>query len=585
MCGIWGYLRKTKKEFKRRMELYSFFYNVYPRGPDRDEFVGIHDFMSLYLGFHRLAIMDITTNGDQPFRFEVEGRTIYCMCNGEIFNFHDLVRDHSLESKSKSDCEVIPLLYMKYGFDKMIRLLIGEFACTIIDIDHKKNKLDLYLGRDQLGVRPLFIGEDEEGFCFSSVLKGIVTRESCLIKSGVRQFPPGKYMKKSFYLEEREIKCTESEFVPYYSFDYDTIKIKHFEEALKEVREGFIEAVRCRLESDVPLGCLLSGGLDSSLVAAIAAMILKKEGKTLKTFSIGMPGSTDEYYAKIVAKFIGSDHTHIELTEKQFLDAVPDVIFASETFDITTIRATTGQYLASKWIRENTDIKVLLIGDGSDELCAGYIYFHKAPSPEALHEENKKLLREIHQFDVLRADRGIACFGLEARVPFLDYRFVDLYMSIDPTLRMVTDGMEKYLLRKAFVGFLPNEVLFRRKEAFSDGVSSTKRSWHSILQEEIEDKYSDEDFETLRQKYAHCCPPNKEALHFRELFHAMFGYTDVDKTICRFWLPNQDWVGKMTEPSARALDDIYDIDDMQEKDDRKKKVKTTSSRMEEVVTI
>lgn len=575
MCAIWSYLRKIKKKLKQRENLYSSCYKLYPRGPDRDEFIGIHDFMSLYLGFQRLAIMGITISGDQPFRFEVDGRTIYCMCNGEIFNFHDLIKNHSLEIKSKSDCEVIPLLYIKYGFEKMIKLLVGEFACTIIDIDHEKNHLDLYLGRDQLGIRPLFFGEDDDGFCFSSELKGIVTRETCLIKSGVRQFPPGQYMKKSFYLKDGDLECTPSQFTEYYSYKYDVIKVKELKTALKLVKDSFIEAVRCRLESDVPLGCLLSGGLDSSLVASIASRILKEKGKTLKTYSIGMPGSTDEYYAKLVAKFIGSDHTHIELTEKQFLDAVPDVVYASETFDITTIRATTGQYLCSKWIRDNTDIKVLLIGDGADELCSGYIYFHKAPTPESMHDENRKLLKEIHQFDVLRADRGIASCGLEARVPFLDYRFVDLYMSIDPSLRMVTNGMEKYLLRKSFEGYLPDEVLYRRKEAFSDGVSSTKRSWHSVLQEEIDGKYSDSDFETMRAKYAHhCCPPNKEALYFRELFHAIFGTTDVDKTICRFWLPNQEWVGKMTEPSARALDDIYNID---------KEEKPTLSTLEKVV--
>jgi asparagine synthase (glutamine-hydrolysing) len=307
------------------------------------------------------------------------------------------------------------------------------------------------------------------------------------------------------------------------------------------------------LESDRELGALLSGGLDSSLVVSIASKYLHQFGKRLKTFSIGLPGSTDKEYAEMVATFCNTDHTHIELTTEYFLSALKHVIYATETFDITTIRASTGQYLVSKWISEHTNIKVLLIGDGSDELTAGYMYFHKAPSPTDLHIENKKLLTEIHFYDVLRADRGIATHGLEARVPFLDHRFVDLYMSLDPSLRIPTESrIEKWLLRKSFdTGrYLPAPVLWRKKEAFSDGVSSVQKSWYQIVQESAEQMYTDEQLASAQQLYTHCPPPTKEALYFRDIFESL--YPNTSHVIPHYWLPN--WCGDIKEPSARVLD-------------------------------
>jgi len=323
------------------------------------------------------------------------------------------------------------------------------------------------------------------------------------------------------------------------------------------IKDTLTHAIESRLIADRPIACLLSGGLDSSLVAAIAARYLNKQNRKLATFSIGMPGATDAKYAQLVADKIGSKHTHIELREQDFLDAIKDVIWISETFDITTIRATTGQYLAAKKIADATDYKVLLIGDGSDEVCSGYLYFHKAPNPEAMHKENIKLLKNIHKYDVLRADRGIASNGLEARVPFLDSRFIDMFMSIDPSLRMPQHNMEKWLLRSAFEDedLLPREVLFRRKEAFSDGVSSKEKSWYEVIQEHVDKNITDDTFEKMCQnEYAHhCTPPTKEALHFRLLFHSMFGKSPIDYCIDNFWLPNDTWIKSGKEPSARAL--------------------------------
>jgi len=270
-----------------------------------------------------------------------------------------------------------------------------------------------------------------------------------------------------------------------------------------------------------------------------------------------MPGSTDERYAKLVAKHIGSNHTHITCTQDEFMNALPAVIRITETYDITTIRASTGQYLISKWIANNTDIKVLLIGDGSDELCSGYLYFHKAPNAIESHNENIRLLEDISYFDILRADRCISNNGLEARVPYLDQRFVNYYLSIDPSLRVPINNMEKWLLRESFntTDYLPPEVLWRKKEAFSDAVSSQERSWFNIIQEYVDKKYTLDDLEYVKKRYTHNIPLSKESLYFRVIFEMYYG-KDLDHIIPYYWLPK--WCGNTNEPSARTLDFYYD---------------------------
>lgn len=330
------------------------------------------------------------------------------------------------------------------------------------------------------------------------------------------------------------------------------------------IREKIIEVVEVRLESDRPMGALLSGGLDSSLVVAIAAEHFRRQGKKLRTFSIGIPGATDKQYAEMVAKHCGTEHTHVEFTQEEFLEALIEVVKATETWDTTTIRASTGQYLISKWIRENTPIKVLLIGDGSDEVCAGYMYFHNAPTPQELHNENMRLTEDIQYYDVLRADRCIACNGIEARVPFLDHQFVDLYLSIPPELRVPTTEpskgsrkVEKWLLRKSFdvktadgiPVFLPDPVLWRMKEAFSDGVSGHEKSWYQIIQESVEDQYTDAYFKDPELSH-HIVPPTKEALHFRKLFNEAFNFKAVH-AVPYYWMPK--WSGDIKDPSARQL--------------------------------
>ena len=561
MCGIFGYLGKTNSE----TDLFDAYNNSKHRGPDRSEFLQSEQITKTYFGFHRLALMDLSANADQPYYYEDEERRVYTGCNGEIYNFKQLIAEHDLKPKSNGDCEVIILLYLKYRMEKMVKLLGGEFALYVVDYSKKEDKMTLYLARDQCGIRPLYYGYSEESFAFSSEIKGLTAN---LGKDNVKQlvpnvahFPPRQFLTLDCTLEDGKFKMNQTwkTFIDYHNPE---IKITDKQEALKAVRETLIKTTLSRIMCDRDYGTLLSGGLDSSLTSAIVARELKKKGKKLKTFSIGMPGATDRKYAEMVAAHIGSEHTHIELSEEDFLGEIENIVSVTETYDITTIRATTGNYLVAKWVRDNTNVKALIIGDGSDELCSGYMYFHNAPSPEDSHRENIRLLEGLHFYDTLRADRSIANNGLEARVPFLDLEFIKTYLSIDPKLRVPSVNhqgirIEKYLLREAFngTGLLPDEVLWRKKEAFSDGVSGTKRSWYSVIQEKAEKMYTDEEFRKATEDYKHLPPTSKEALHFRKLFEKIFGTGEVQKVVPAFWLPM--WSGDIKDPSARLLN-VYD---------------------------
>lgn len=570
MCGIWGLIDLNSTYDLSK--LLQAFMKIQYRGPDRSDFKIINEFIKIYLGYHRLAIMDRSTYGDQPFTYEIRDKThynsVYAICNGEIYNFKDHIEKNNFIVKSSSDCEILPQMYAKYGFVDMLRQLRGEFAMCVLDIDHLHDVIKVHIGRDQMGVRPIFIGVDDNGIGFSSTLSGIV--DIIKNKKMIRQVKRAESISitvtkdKGFDIETKRYHDLECPIKQYMSD-----KTNGLENILNLIRSCFIDSVICRLESDRPIGALLSGGLDSSLVVAIASSYLNQFGKRLRTFSIGLPNSTDKKYAEIVARHCDTDHTHIEFTQDQFLRALPDIIKITETFDITTIRASTGQYLLSKWIKENTDIKVLLIGDGSDELCAGYMYFHNAPSAKEMHQENIRLLEDIQYYDVLRADRCIASNGLEARVPFLDHNFVALYLSIDPELRLPRQEsdlngqnrrIEKWLLRKSFdcvnsVGmlWLPDVILWRKKEAFSDGVSPKEKSWYILIQEYVENIYADKHIISGDDEY-HIRPPTKEALYFRKLFNTYFS-PHVATVIPYYWMPK--WSGLMSDPSARTLK-VYD---------------------------
>lgn len=571
MCGIWGLITADDTSKIDYGKIMSKLMSIKRRGPDRTIYIDNNEYK---IGFHRLAIMDTSIQGDQPFsqsfKYEIEGvkylRTIYTICNGEIYNYKE-IRKYIEEKqtyifKSHSDCEVILPLYKEYGIDQTIKMLNGEFAFAIFDT--KENLLtnervnNLYLGRDRFGIRPLFTTRYGNTVVFCSEVRGIIGMNEGE-DNKVEVFPPRSW--RHYKMENRMIREVEQE---YYKIGVKPLILNTDNKYIYEmIRKTFYEAVECRLDSDRELGCLLSGGLDSSLVSAVASDILRKKGRRLRTYCVGMADSPDVMYANEVAKHINSIHTVIEIPEEEWLKQLREIIRITATFDITTIRATTGQYLAAKWISENTDIKVLLIGDGSDELTAGYMYFHKAPTPTALHMENIRLLTDIHEYDVLRADRGIASNGLEARVPFLDYNFVDLYLSIDPMIRRPqqenVEGRiiqsEKWLLRKAFeeMNILPRSVLWRKKEAFSDGVSNERKSWYKIIQEKIDEEMSDEYYEINRKKYeGYLVPHTKEALYYHEIFDEYYG---GQYHITRYyWLPK--WVGNVSDPSARTLE-IY----------------------------
>lgn len=588
MCGIWGYI--ALKNHHEILKIFKSFMQVQVRGPDRSDFKSINEFLNIYLGFHRLAIMDRSSYGDQPFTLEIKDhkqhKSIYAVCNGEIYNFRKLVLENDMQGslKSGSDCEFLPLMYAKFGFKGMLQKLRGEFAICVIDIDHTTDIIKVFLGRDQMAVRPIFIGVDESGIAFSSILKGIV---DIVDPKSIRQVDRAEMISICIQKEKKttidyeiyhvlDEKGIDSRFLLDYlmpkssspTYNQDTLQGIPWI-VFDEVHQKLVDAVICRLESDRPIGALLSGGLDSSLVVSIAAQHLKKLGKRLRTFSIGIPGSTDREFAEMVAKHCDTDHTHVEFTEQQFLDAIPEVILATETYDTTSVRASVGQFLISRWIKENTTIRVLLIGDGSDEVAAGYMYFHNAPDAKISHIENIRLVQDIRFFDSLRADRCIAYNGIEARVPFLDHLFIDLYLSIPYEYRIpIKEGgirrkIEKWLLRKSFdranalsekdIPYLPATVLWRKKEAFSDGVSSKQKSWYQIIQENLESMYTDDDFKDPDVNY-HMSPKTKESLHYRRIFNTHF-HPDAAGVIPYYWLPK--WCGDISDPSARILK-VYD---------------------------
>ena len=523
MCAIMGF--STKKLDKH--EIWEYFDRTLSRGPDMSK---IMDTGSGWLCFHRLAIMGLTEAGMQPF--ELDGDMV--VCNGELYGFRPLKRqltEKGYEFKSGSDCEIILPLYREYGLS-MFAKLDAEFAMIIYD--HKTDSL--IAARDPIGIRPLFYGYlDDGGIVFASEAKNLIglCKEVC-------PFPPGHY-----YADVKFVRYADLTTVTEYCHD-------DLETVCRTIRNKLIASVDKRLDADAPLGFLLSGGLDSSLVCAIAA---RQSKKPIRTFAIGMSeDAIDLKYAKEVADHIGSDHTEVIMTKEQVIDSLEGVIRMLGTFDITTIRASMGMYLLCKWIHENTDIRVLLTGEISDELF-GYKYTDFAPSAEEFQKESQKRIRELHMYDVLRADRCISVNSLEARVPFGDLDFVKYVMSVDPVKKMTTYGKGKYLLRHAFAGdYLPLDILFRGKAAFSDAVG---HSMVDYLKEYAEGLYTEEEFKEKCEKYTHAKPFTKESLLYREIFEKY--YPGQSEMIVDCWMPNKSWEGcDVNDPSARVRSNYGD---------------------------
>lgn len=519
MCGIFAY-KGTKIPERKLVEAAS---KLKHRGPDLSTYQQIGD---VFLAFHRLSIMDLTFRGNQPFVDYVN--ETFLICNGEIYNDLGLRQKYpTYDYRSTSDCEVLLPLIGERGLLKAVQDLDAEFA--LVYLDQKTG--DLQAARDPLGIRPLFYGHNPDGeYAFASEAKALVG-----LFESVEAFPPG------FIFKNRNFK-------QFRSMHEQAMIIRPMEQVKKEIAQKLTNAIAKRLHSDAPIGFLLSGGLDSSLVCAIATRLVKTP---IKTFSIGSNvDAIDNAWAEKVARYIGAEHTTVTFTQDMVIEVLDELIYQLETWDVTTIRASVGMYLICKWIRVNTTIKVLMTGEVSDELF-GYKYTDFAPTKEAFQEEAQKRIREIHVYDVLRADRCISSHALEARVPFGDLEFVDLVMSIDPQMKMNTTGIGKSLLRTSFQEFklLPEEVLFRDKAAFSDAVG------HSVvdgIKKYAETLFTDGEFQMQSKEFEHAPPLTKEGLLYRQIFDKHF--SGHDKLIPALWLPNCEWQNcNVTDPSAREL--------------------------------
>ena len=494
------------------------------RGPDDQRVVeGPFGLM----GFGRLAIMGLTPEGMQPFY-----RGADCVvCNGELYGFRfekEVLKRRGYKFQSDCDCEILLPLYYEYGLD-MFRHMDSEFA--LIMYDSRKDRL--IAARDPIGIRPLFYGYSKSShkIAFASEMQNLIGW--C---DDIRPFPIGSY-----YCDGRFVRYEDIADVPApMQDDMDTV--------LRNIREKLIAGVEKRLDADAPVGFLLSGGLDSSLVCSIAA---KKLNKPIRTFAIGMDtDAIDLKYARQTAEYLGSEHHEIIINRDMVINSLEEVIRLLGTWDITTIRASMGMYLLCKAIHEQTDVRVLLTGEISDELF-GYKYTDYAPTADAFQQESQKRIRELYMYDVLRADRCISSNSIEARVPLGDLDFVRYVMAIDPEKKLNSYGKGKYLLRKAFEGdWLPPEILWREKAAFSDAVG---HSMVDDIKEYAESLYTDEEFQLRRANYsAHCMPFTKESLFYREIFEKY--YHDQSRTIVGFWMPNKAWPNcNVNDPSARVL--------------------------------
>jgi asparagine synthase (glutamine-hydrolysing) len=511
MCGI--SVRPTK---------YGTTSKIAYRGPDITKTYQVEDYTFM---FHRLAIMDTSHAGDQPF----EDKRWVLLCNGEIFNYKQLKQTYTdYAYVSHSDCETIIPVLENHRLVEACNKLDGEFAFVAYDKRHQR----IIAARDPMGIRPLFYGfTAEKQIAFASEMKDLI--DFCSL---VYPFPPG------FYYNGEEFKP----FCELYRIpggkQYDLAKI------LINIRNILTASVVKRLDADVPVGYLLSGGLDSSLVCAIAQ---RHSVKPITTFAIGLDRNPiDLKYAKQVADYLGTNHHEVIFTRDDIKQILRTIIWQTETWDVTTIRASTPMFLLCKYIREQTDIRVVLSGEVSDELF-GYKYTDYAPTAIEFQKESQKRIKELYMYDVLRADRCIAGNSLEARVPFSDKQFVSYVMEIEPELKLNTYNMGKYLLRQAFAGteYLPDEILFRDKAAFSDAVG---HDLVDCLIEMAEHLYTNEQFNHLVAKYTVNPPLTKEGLMYREIFNELF--PNQDHVICGYWLPNRDWPNcNLDDPSARHL--------------------------------
>ena len=514
MCGIFFYASKHILNIDDLKEKSN---KIQHRGPDNSQFkiLKINRY-NIYINFHRLSINGLDVASNQPF----ENDGVFLICNGEIYNYKLLAEKYNIKLDTNSDCEIILKLYTMFG-PLFINQLDGVFSFVIIDSVKDK----VMVGHDPFGIRSLYYGFDEYGYGFSSEMKSLVNTTS-----NIELYKPGTYSIHDLDNNDDPL------YIKYYNFQYDKLLDNSESYLIDNIRIKLYDSVKKRLLGERKIGCLLSGGLDSSIITSIVCNILGKEN--VKTFSIGLDGSPDTLAAKKVADHLGTIHTNVEITEQDITDNIENTIYQIESHDITTIRASIPMFLLSKYIRDNTNIKIILSGEGSDEASGSYLYFHNAPNSSEFQKECLRLLQDVHMFDALRGDKTTAGAGLEIRVPFFDKNFMKFYMGIDPKLKMVRDGHEKYLLRKAFESDLPYEIAWRRKDGFSDGVSKVDKPLYQII-----DDYT----------------MGKFGKHEKEYYDFIFDkyYANHRDTIPYLWMPkwNKKWNNNNTldNPSGRLI--------------------------------
>jgi asparagine synthase (glutamine-hydrolysing) len=568
MCGILSILSLSYDPNNNLipLEITDHIYECFQLGQRRGpEFSALGNVKSnLIFGFHRLAINGLNSESNQPII--IDG--IYLICNGEIYNYrilYDIMASENLDTahnmsinKTDSDCEVIIHLYIKYGFNHMLRMLDGVFAIVLYDSNIDK----MFVARDYYGVRPLYYVQNNNYLNHENILQLAAFASEMKVLNNfssdeyiIRHFPPSSYI---------ELNCGEFEFITnknmikYYhkansTFIYSDIPILP---TLHGIRYYLTQSVykRCAA-TDRPIACLLSGGLDSSLITALVVEYYRNKAindgdlpPTIETYSIGLQDSEDVKYARIIAEYLGTSHTEIILSESDFIDSIPEVICAIESYDTTTVRASIGNYKLGEYISQNSDAKVIFNGDGSDELCGGYLYMENCPDYIEFDKESHRLLDEIYMYDILRSDKCISSHGLEPRTPFLDKSFVQFYLSIPINLRMPTRGnYTKHLLRQAFSIYnchdqikqiLPDEILWRRKEAFSDGVSKLSKSLYQIIQDAIPN---------IENGGVNMSSLDREKKYYKNIFDTYYPNCNI---ISHYWEPKYT---DSKEVSARAL--------------------------------
>ena len=555
MCSIFGIFDiKDNPQALRNTALEMSRCQIH-RGPDWE---GIYQGEHAIVVHERLSIVD-PSNGAQPLYNK--DKTQVLAANGEIYNHMQLRGElkEPYEFSTGSDCEVILPLYQEFKRtgEMFLDRLVGDFAFVIYDATDDT----YFIARDHMGIVPCYIGTDSEGrFYVASEMKALTP-----VCDTVKEFPPGHYL----YSKQ------DLEFHQYYKRDwmeYDNVKDNTT--SVEALKEALLDSVKRQLMCDVPYGVLLSGGLDSSVISAIAKLYSERRvedgGKSeawyprLHSFAIGLKDAPDLKKARVVADYLGTVHHEIHYTIQEGLDALRDVIYHIETYDVTTIRASTPMFLMARYIKA-MGIKMVLSGEGSDEIFGGYLYFHKAPNAQEFHEELVRKLSQLHLYDCLRANKSLMAWGVEGRVPFLDKKFLDVAMHINPQDKMCPGKtIEKKVLREAFQGMLPDEILWRQKEQFSDGVGY---SWIDALRDYAEEQVSDRKFAERADRFPVNTPVTKEAYLYREIFEDIFKLPSAVKTVpygksvacsTETAIAWDEKFKNMADPSGRAVTDVHD---------------------------